>query len=84
MMLKRASPMPPMAFFTAKLFMCALFAAVIVCVLAVLGVTLGNVRMPSMTWLRLGGTLVLGAHCPSARWASGSATSSDRTQRRPS
>ena len=27
MMLKRASPMPPMAFFAAKLAMCAIFAA---------------------------------------------------------
>lgn len=61
LMLKRASPMPPMAFFVAKLAMCAIFAAVIVCVLSVLGVTFGNVRMPPAVWLRLGATLILGA-----------------------
>ncbi len=42
MMLKRASPMPPMAFFAAKLAMCTIFAAVVFCVLAVLGVTFGQ------------------------------------------
>jgi ABC-2 type transport system permease protein len=61
MMLKRASPMPPMAFFTAKLAMCALFAGVIFGVLAVLGVAFGNVRMPAAMWVRLGFTLVAGA-----------------------
>ncbi len=61
MLLKRASPMPPMAFFAAKLVMCAVFAATIVTVLGVLGIAFGNVRMPSATWLRLGVTLVLGA-----------------------
>ena len=61
MMLKRASPMPPMAFFAAKLVMCTIFAAVVFSVLAALGVTLGHVRMPSAAWLRLGTTLVLGA-----------------------
>jgi ABC-2 type transport system permease protein len=61
MLLKRASPMPPMAFFVAKLFMCAVFAAAVFVVLAILGVTLGNVRLPALTWLRLAMTLVLGA-----------------------
>ena len=61
MMLKRASPMPPMAFFVAKLFMCAMFALTIFSVLAILGVAFGGVRLPALTWLRLGATLVLGA-----------------------
>ena len=61
LLLKRASPMPPMAFFVAKLAMCTIFAAVIVLVLSTLGVTFGNVRMPPAMWLRLGSTLVLGA-----------------------
>jgi ABC-2 type transport system permease protein len=61
MMLKRASPMPPMALFAAKLAMCTVFAATVVLVLAVIGVTLGQVSMPAATWLRLGTTLVLGA-----------------------
>lgn len=61
LLLKRASPMPPMAFFVAKLAMCIIFAAVIVLVLSALGVAFGNVRMPPAMWLRLGSTLVLGA-----------------------
>ena len=61
MMLKRASPMPPMAFFLAKLVVCTIFAAVVVSVLALLGVTIGQVRLPSATWIRLGVTLILGA-----------------------
>jgi ABC-2 type transport system permease protein len=61
MLLKRASPMPPMAFFAAKLVMCTIFAVAVFSVLAALGVTFGNVRMPPAVWLRLGTTLVLGA-----------------------
>jgi ABC-2 type transport system permease protein len=61
MLLKRASPMPPMAFFVAKLAMCAIFAAAVFCTLAGLGVTIGGVQLPTGTWLRLGATLVLGA-----------------------
>ncbi len=61
MLLKRASPMPPMAFFAAKLAMCTIFAAAVFFVLAALGVTFGHVRMPSAVWLRLATTLVLGA-----------------------
>jgi ABC-2 type transport system permease protein len=61
MMLKRASPMPPMAFFVDKLVMCVIFATAVVAVLSTLGVTIGHVRMPAATWLRLAATLVLGA-----------------------
>lgn len=61
MMLKRASPMPPLAFFVAKLFMCAMFALVIFLVLATLGFAFGGVELPPLTWLRLGATLVAGA-----------------------
>jgi ABC-2 type transport system permease protein len=61
MMLKRASPMPPMAFFAAKLVMCIVFSAVVFAVLAALGLTVGQVTMPAATWLRLGATLVVGA-----------------------
>jgi ABC-2 type transport system permease protein len=61
MMLKRASPMPPMAFFAAKLVMCTIFAVAVFGVLAVLGITLGDVRLASAVWARLGVTLVLGA-----------------------
>ena len=61
MMLKRASPMPPMAFFVAKLAMCGIFAAAVFCTLAGLGVTIGQVRLPTDAWFRLGTTLVVGA-----------------------
>ena len=61
MMLKRASPMPPMAFFVAKLAMCLVFASTVVFVLSVLGVTVGQVRLPAATWFRLVTTLVVGA-----------------------
>jgi ABC-2 type transport system permease protein len=61
MMLKRASPMPPAALFLAKLVICALFAAVIMSILATLGVTLAHVRLPADAWIRLATTLVLGA-----------------------
>src|SRR5262245_6621020 len=38
MILKRATPMPPFAYFLAKLFVCTIFASVIVLSLSVLGV----------------------------------------------
>lgn len=61
LLLKRASPMPPMAFFTAKLMMCMVFAAAIVFVLSLLGVAFGNVHMAPATWARLFATLIAGA-----------------------
>ena len=61
MLLKRASPMPPMAFFVAKLTLCVIFACAVVGVLSILGVTLGHVQLPAATWIRLAATLVLGA-----------------------
>jgi ABC-2 type transport system permease protein len=53
MTLKRATPMPPFAYFVAKLAMAALFGAIIVFLLAVVGVTLGGVSLAPATWLRL-------------------------------
>lgn len=61
MTLKRATPMPPMAYFTAKLVMAALFSAIIVVLLAVLGSSFGGVRFAPATWALLFVTLVLGA-----------------------
>ena len=46
MMLKRATPMPPFAYFTAKLVMCALFSVVIVGLLSFLGAAFGGVGWP--------------------------------------
>lgn len=61
MTLKRATPMPPMAYFTAKLAMAGLFSAIIVLLLAAVGSAFGGVAFPAQTWARLFVTLVLGA-----------------------
>lgn len=61
MTLKRATPMPPFAFFTAKLAMCLIFAAAIVIALSGVGITVGGVRLPPATWALLFVVLVLGA-----------------------
>ncbi len=60
LLLKRATPMPPLAFFAGKLFVCMSFAAVIVLLLMTLGIMAGGVRLPVSTLLALGGTLILG------------------------
>ena len=53
MRLKRVSPMPPLAYFVAKIAMSTSFATVIVVALFVLGATFGGVRMPAEQWLGL-------------------------------
>ena len=58
---KRASPMPPFAYFAAKVITSLMFSAVIVLVLFALGITLGGVRMPFAQFARLLGTLVAGS-----------------------
>jgi ABC-2 type transport system permease protein len=61
MTLKRATPMPPFAYFTAKVGMAVLFGAIIIALLTVVGTAFGGVRIPLPQWLALAGTLVLGA-----------------------
>jgi ABC-2 type transport system permease protein len=61
MILKRATPMPPMAYFFAKLWTCTIFAATIVLSLCALGVLFGGVRLPAAAWVQLVVTLVIGA-----------------------
>jgi ABC-2 type transport system permease protein len=61
MTLKRATPMPPMAYFVAKLTMSLLFAAIITALLIALGTMFGGVRQAPSAWLRLAGTLIGGA-----------------------
>jgi ABC-2 type transport system permease protein len=61
MILKRATPMPPMAYFLAKLWTCTIFAAAIVLSLSALGVFFGGVRLPGAAWTQLFVTLVAGA-----------------------
>lgn len=61
MLLKRATPMPPFAYFTAKVAMAMVFGAVIIALLVVVGTWLGGVRLSVSELAALTGTLVLGA-----------------------
>jgi len=61
--LKRASPMPPLAYFGAKVLTSMAFSAIIVILLMVLGITFGGVHLGTAQALRLLGTLVTGAIC---------------------
>jgi ABC-2 type transport system permease protein len=58
---KRASPMPPFAYFVAKVLVSMAFSAFIVLALFTLGVIFGGVRMPVAEFARLAGTLTLGS-----------------------
>src|SRR5580692_6695962 len=58
---KRASPMPPFAYFAAKVITSMIFSAIIVLVLFALGIAFGGVRMPVTEFAKLLGTLVLGS-----------------------
>ena len=60
MTLKRATAMPPFAYFLAKLVMAALFGGIIVFLLALVGVALGGVTLPPSAWVRLVLTLLAG------------------------
>ncbi len=61
MRLKRVSPMPPQAYFVAKVVMSTIVCALIIGALFLLGATLGGVRMPATQWISLGLVLLLGA-----------------------
>jgi ABC-2 type transport system permease protein len=58
---KRASPMPPFAYFAAKIVTSMIFGTIIMLLLFLLGFTFGGVRMPVAEFARLLGTLVLGS-----------------------
>src|SRR5215471_14201064 len=58
---KRASPMPPFAYFAAKVTTSFIFSTIIVLILFLLGTTLGGVRMPVASLARLLGILVVGS-----------------------
>ena len=60
MLFKRATPMPPFAYFFGKIVMAVLFALVMVAALFTLGATAGGVRLPAATWGSLAGVLVAG------------------------
>jgi ABC-2 type transport system permease protein len=58
---KRASPMPPFAYFIAKVILSMIFSAIVVLLLLVLGFSFGGVRMPFLEIVKLLGTLVAGS-----------------------
>jgi ABC-2 type transport system permease protein len=58
---KRASPMPPAAYFVAKGVVAVAFASMIIALLFTLGAIFGHVRMPLWQWLEMGGALIAGA-----------------------
>lgn len=58
---KRASPMPPFAYFAAKVILSMIFSAVVVSLLLMLGIAFGEVRMPLAQMAKLLGTLVAGS-----------------------
>ncbi len=58
---KRASPMPPFAYFTAKVITSMIFSTIIVLALFTLGITMAGVRMPVADFAKLLGTLALGS-----------------------
>jgi ABC-2 type transport system permease protein len=60
LLLKRASPMPPGAYFAAKIVMSLVFSAIILTLLFSLGALFGHVAMPWQSWLQLAGILLAG------------------------
>jgi ABC-2 type transport system permease protein len=58
---KRASPMPPSAYFFAKTLVCMMFSFIIVSILLTLGFIFGGVHLTLIQAANLLGTLVLGA-----------------------
>ncbi len=60
MRLKRVSPMPPLAYFVAKIVMALLFSTIVVLSLTLLAWLLQGVRFELGTWLKMYGMLMLG------------------------
>jgi ABC-2 type transport system permease protein len=58
--LKRVFPLPPAAYFCARLVMSALFALIIITLLSILAAALGGVALPRAHWFALAGVLVIG------------------------
>jgi ABC-2 type transport system permease protein len=57
---KRASPMPVSAYFVGKYAMTVLFSAVLVTLLALLGLGFGHVHLTPMQWISLSAVLIFG------------------------
>lgn len=60
MLLKQASPMPPMAYFIAKLVMAAMFSSIIFLLLWILGFIFGEVRLSLVQFFSLWGLMIVG------------------------
>lgn len=60
LMLKRATPMPPLAYFAAKALMSMILGACITAILVALAVGIGGVRLPVSAWLLLFAVLSIG------------------------
>ncbi len=58
---KRASPMPPLAYLVAKTVMSFIFSAIIVTSLFILGTLFGGVHLPIIAFLKLMGIMIAGA-----------------------
>jgi ABC-2 type transport system permease protein len=58
---KRASPMPPSAYFFGKVMMSLIFSSSVIAALLILGFAFGGVRMPMWDVLKLVSTLVAGS-----------------------
>ncbi len=61
LLVKRASPMPPFAYFAAKLATTTAFATIVVLLMCGLASEFGGVRLPPATWLALICALILGS-----------------------
>jgi ABC-2 type transport system permease protein len=61
LLLKRATPMPPLAYFLAKIFSAMVFGAVGLAMMSTLGVLFGSVRLELVQWVGLFGVVILGA-----------------------
>ena len=61
MRLKRVAPMPPLAYFVAKVAMSLAVATIIVLAMFVLAATLGGVRLDPQQWAAVGLALIAGA-----------------------
>ena len=58
---KRASPMPPFAYFLAKVAMSMIFSTIVILLLFTLGIAFGGVRLGMVEAIKLLATLVLGS-----------------------
>ncbi len=59
--LKRASPMPPLAYLLSKVAMAGAFSVLIVCLLTVLGVAVGHVHITLLEFAKIVGIAAFGA-----------------------